>query len=91
MKVTFELVKNILILSVNLMASITNFIAGNTSAGFAWVACCFWFVALVICEHRCRMDEEVYIKLLHDKAFIINLALVMEEKQKESKPDDNHD
>ena len=43
------------------------------------------------CEYRHKKDEEVYIELFHDKAFIINLALVMEKKQKESKPDDNHD
>lgn len=82
---------NILILSVNLTLAITNFITGNFHAGVAWASCCLWIVALMICEHRCRMNEEVYIKLLHDKAFIINLALVMEEKQKESKQDDNHD
>lgn len=82
---------NILILSVNLTLAITNFITENFHAGVAWASCCLWIVALMICELRCRMNEEVYIKLLHDKAFIINLALVMEEKQKESKPDDNHD
>ena len=45
----------------------------------------------MVCEHRCRKSEEAYIELLRDKAFIINLALVMEKEQKESKPDDNHD
>ena len=82
---------NILALFVNLTASIISFIAGNTSAGFAWASCCCWVVALMSCEYRHKKDEEVYIELFHDKAFIINLALVMEKKQKESKPDDNHD
>ena len=82
---------NILALSVNLTASIIGFIVGNTSAGFAWAACCCWIVALMACERRCRKNEEVWTELFHDKAFIINLALVMEKKQKESRPDDNHD
>ena len=82
---------NILALSVNLTASIIGFIVGNTSAGFAWAACCCWIVVLMACERRCRKNEETWIELFHDKAFIINLALVMEKEQKESKPDDNHD
>ena len=81
---------NILALSVNLTASIISFIVGNTSAGFAWAACCCWIVALMSCERRCRKNEEAWIELFHDRAFVINLALVMEKEQKESKPDDNH-
>ena len=80
---------NILALFINLMASIISFIIGNTSAGFAWAACCCWVVALMACERRCRKNEEAYIELFHDKAFIINLALVMENEQKETTQDDN--
>lgn len=82
---------NILILSVNLMTSITSFIAGNIPAGIAWVACCFWFVALMVCEHRCRKSEETYIELLQNKLFGIKIALVMENEKKESTQEDNHD
>ena len=82
---------NILALFVNLTDSVISFIIGNTSAGFAWAACCCWIIALMFCEYRHKKDEEAYIELFRDKAFIINLALVMEEKQKESTQDDNHD
>ena len=84
---------NILALSANLTASIISFIVGDISAGFAWAACCCWNVALMSCERRRRKNKEAWawIELFHDRAFVINLAPVMEKEQKESKPDDNHD
>ena len=89
MKVTFELIMNVLVLAVNLTASIISFIMGNVPAGFAWASCCCWIVVLMICDHRCRKSEEAWIELFHDRAFIINLALVMEKEQKEPTQDDN--
>lgn len=89
MEVTFELTMNVLVLAVDMTASIISFTNGNVSAGFAWASCCCWIVALMICNHRCRKSEEAWLELLHDRAFIINLALVMENEQKETTQDDN--